>query len=260
MPSRPESAATTRWIVVGAMIASGIAASLHVGKVPPALPALRDELDLGLVAAGWIASIFNLIGATLGIASGLAADRLGARRVLAAGLVCLTAGSIWGAAVESGTALLATRVLSGLGLVTVAVSAPRIIVAIAPPRDHGLALGAWSIYMPAGMAIAMLSAPFVLPGIGWRGLWLLHASLTAIVLLIVLVATRGISARPNFPGRVSTEALRRPRALAARRGVRLLHRPVLRGGDLDADVSHRIPWPHPRGGGPSPARWWSAPT
>ena len=202
--------ATTRWIVVGAMIASGIAASLHVGKVPPALPALRDELDLGLVAAGWVASIFNLIGATLGIASGLAADRLGARRVLAAGLVCLTAGSIWGAAVESGTALLATRVLSGLGLVTVAVSAPRIIVAVAPPRDHGLALGAWSIYMPAGMAIAMLSAPFVLPGIGWRGLWLLHAGLTAIVLLIVLAATRGISVRPNFPGRISTEALRRP--------------------------------------------------
>ena len=211
MPRPPGHAATTtRWIVVGAMIASGVAASLHVGKVPPALPALREELDLGLVAAGWVASIFNLIGATLGIASGLAADRLGARRVLAAGLVCLTAGSIWGAAVESGTALLATRVLSGLGLVTVAVSAPRIIVAVAPPRDHGLALGAWSIYMPAGMAIAMLSAPFVLPGIGWRGLWLLHAGLTAIVLLIVLVATRGISARPNFPGRVSTEALRRP--------------------------------------------------
>ena len=211
MPGLPErAAATTRWFVVGAMIASGVAASLHVGKVPPALPALRDELDLGLVAAGWVASIFNLIGATLGIASGLAADRLGARRVLAAGLVFLTAGSIWGAAVESGSALLATRILSGLGLVTVAVSAPRIIVAVAPPRDHGLALGAWSIYMPTGMAVAMLSAPFVLPGLGWRGLWLLHAGLTAIVLLIVLAATRGTSTRPSFRGRLDTEALRRP--------------------------------------------------
>ena len=211
MPGLPERMApTTRWFVVGAMIASGVAASLHVGKVPPALPALREELDLGLVAAGWVASIFNLVGATLGIASGLAADRLGARRVLAAGLIFLIAGSIWGAAAESGSALLATRVLSGLGLVTVAVSAPRIIVAVAFPRDHGLALGAWSIYMPTGMAVAMLSAPFVLPGLGWRGLWLLHAGLTAIVLLIVLAATRGISAHPSFQGRIDTEALRRP--------------------------------------------------
>ena len=160
MPRPPErTAATTRWLVVGVMIASGVAASLHVGKVPPALPALRDELGLSLVAAGWVASIFNLVGATLGVASGLIADRIGARRVLAAGLVFLVAGSLWGAAVDSGAALLATRVLSGIGLLTVAVSAPRIIVATAPSRDHGLALGAWSIYMPTGMAIAMLSAP-----------------------------------------------------------------------------------------------------
>ena len=230
MPQPPERVAATRWLVVGVMITSGIAASLHVGKVPPALPGLREELGLGLVPAGWVASIFNLIGATLGVASGLAADRLGARRVLAAGLVFLTAGSVCGAAVESGTALLATRVLSGLGLVTVAVSAPRIIVATAAARDHELALGAWSIYMPAGMAVAMLSAPLVLPGLGWRGLWLLHAGVTALVLVLVLIATRGVSVRPSSHaprraagtgsggtagrsrnhGRISTEALRRP--------------------------------------------------
>ena len=192
------------------MIASGVAASLHVGKVPPALPALREELALGLVAGGWVASIFNLIGATLGIASGLAADRLGARRVLVAGLLFLVAGSVWGAAVDSGTALLATRVLSGLGLVTVAVAAPGIIVAVTPPRDHGLALGAWSIYMPAGMAIAMLSAPFVLPGLGWRGLWLLHAGLTVMVLVVVLAAIRGASGGTSPPRRINADALRRP--------------------------------------------------
>ena len=202
--------ATTRWLVTGVMIASGVAASLHVGKVPPALPALRDELGLGLVPAGWVASIFNLMGATLGVASGLVADRIGARRVLAAGLVFLIAGSIWGATADSGAALLVTRVIEGLGLLTVAVSAPRIIVTATAPRDHGLALGAWSIYLPTGMAIGMLSAPFVLPGFGWRGLWLLHAGAGAAVLLIVLAATRGISARPSAPRGIGTEALRRP--------------------------------------------------
>ena len=211
MPRPPVvHAAATRWVVISVMIASGVAASLHVGKVPPALPALREELDLGLVTAGWIASIFNLIGATLGIASGFAADRLGARRVLAAGLLFLVAGSIWGAGAESGAALLASRVLSGLGLVTVAVAAPRIIVSVATPRDHGLALGAWSIYMPTGMAIAMLSAPFVMPGLGWRGLWLLLAGLTAVVLAIVLASTRSVSAHPGARGRISAQALRRP--------------------------------------------------
>ena len=64
--------------------------------------------------------------------------------------------------------------------------------------------------MPAGMAIAMASAPLVLPWTGWRGLWLLHAGLTAVVLVIVLIATRGVSGRASAPRRISTEALRRP--------------------------------------------------
>ena len=209
-PPPPERAAATRWIVVGVMIASGFAASLHVGKVPPALPELREDLELGLVSAGWAASIFNLIGATLGVASGLVADRIGARRVLAAGLLSLAAGSIWGATAESGTVLLLTRVIEGLGLLTVAVSAPRVIVVVAAPRDYGLALGGWSIYMPAGMAAAMLSAPIVLPGLGWRGLWLLHAGVAVAVLLIVALTTRGISVRPNAPHRIGAEVLRRP--------------------------------------------------
>ena len=50
----------------------------------------------------------------------------------------------------------------------------------------------------------------VLPGLGWRGPWLLHAGLTAVVLVVVLAVTRGVSGRPNTPRRISTEALLRP--------------------------------------------------
>lgn len=211
MSAPPAPPAGTRWLVVWVAIASGIAAALHIGKVPPALPALREELGLGLVAAGWVASIFNLIGATLGIAGGLAADRIGARRALAAGLVFLAAGSAMGAAAGSSGALLGARVLSGLGLVAVAVSAPRLIVAAAVARDHGRALGAWSIYVPAGMALAMLSAPLVLPALGWRGLWLVHAGAAALVLLAVLAVTRGASAPAAAAApRIGAEAFGRP--------------------------------------------------
>jgi len=200
----------TRWSVVVVAIASGIAAALHVGKVPPALPALREELALGLVAAGWVASIFNLIGATLGLASGLVADRVGARRCLLAGLLLLAGGSWWGAGVDSGAALRATRVVSGVGLLVVAVSAPRLIVASAAARERGLALGAWSVYMPAGLAIAMLSAPAVMPGLGWRGLWQVHAGVVALVLVVVIAATGAVSARAVAARGIGTAALRRP--------------------------------------------------
>ena len=233
------------------MIASGVAASLHVGKVPPALPALRDELGLGLVPAGWVASIFNLMGATLGVASGLVADRIGARRVLAAGLVFLIAGSILGRHRRFGRRPARDPCDRGPSACSPSPSPPPGSSSPPrPPRDHGLALGAWSIYLPTGMAIGMLSAPFVLPGFGWRGLWLLHAGAGAAVLLIVLAATRGISAPPECPARrVGTEGVAPPWPVAARRRVRLLHDPVLRGGDLAADVPRGIARQHARGSG-----------
>ena len=40
----------TRWTYVGLLLACGIAASMQVGKVPPALGSVQRGLHLGLVA------------------------------------------------------------------------------------------------------------------------------------------------------------------------------------------------------------------
>lgn len=183
----------TRWSIVFAATAAGIAAGLQVGKVPPAIPAIRESLDIGLVAAGWIASIFNLTGATLAIASGLITDHSGARRVVSAGLLLLALGAFAGSFAEGTISLLLARTLAGLGLVTIAVASPRLIVSAARPRDYGLALGIWSIYMPCGMALAMVLAPLFLETVGWRGFWLANALLMVAIWAWFMWATRSVS-------------------------------------------------------------------
>ena len=47
-------------------IAAGIVAAVQVSKVPPLITLLQTELGLSLVAAGWLASLFNLTGALFG--------------------------------------------------------------------------------------------------------------------------------------------------------------------------------------------------
>jgi hypothetical protein len=42
-------------VVVWALLAGVIAAD-HVGKLPPALPSIRADLGLDIIAAGWLAS------------------------------------------------------------------------------------------------------------------------------------------------------------------------------------------------------------
>lgn len=144
--------------------------------MPPALPILRADLDLSLVTGGWVASILNLVSATLGIACGLLADRVGARKIVAGGVLMLAIGAFVGGFAGNGFTLLVARAIAGVGLVSVAVAGPRIIVAASRPRDFGLTLGIWSIYMPTGMALAMFSAPYLMTWLGWRGLWFFNAA------------------------------------------------------------------------------------
>ena len=76
------SSEQSRWVIVLVAISAGIVAAVQVGKVPPLITQLQAELGLTLVAAGWLASLFNLFGALFGVMAGAVADKLGARRVL----------------------------------------------------------------------------------------------------------------------------------------------------------------------------------
>ncbi len=68
------------------MLAAGTIGGINLGKAPPSLPDLRLELALTLVAAGWVSSIFNAVGAAVGCLSGSVVDAFGARPTLALGL------------------------------------------------------------------------------------------------------------------------------------------------------------------------------
>ena len=61
----------TDWRAVWAVYAAGLAAGAHLTKVPPALPALRDAFGLTLVESGFIATMFNVMGMTVGMVAGV---------------------------------------------------------------------------------------------------------------------------------------------------------------------------------------------
>jgi predicted MFS family arabinose efflux permease len=183
----------TRWPAVAAALFAGVVAAGYVGKLPPALPALKTEFGLSLVAAGWVVSTFNTVALATAVGFGLMADRIGAFRFALAGLALLAVGGVAGAAAPSDTWLIASRVVEGAGLLAVTVSVTALIFAAAAPGDRKLALGIWSTYMPFGMAVAMAAAPLAIDSIGWRGLWL------AVVAATVAAAAALAAQRRNYP-------------------------------------------------------------
>jgi len=162
----------TNWRAVWAVFAAGLAAGAHLTKVPPALPALREELGLTLVEAGFIATMFNVMGMTVGMLAGVLCDRFGHKRLALTGLAVMVAGGVLGAAAPGFAMLLLSRFLEGVGFIVFVVSAPALMTAaVASVRDRSRALGLWSSYMPTGGTIALLAAPVLIAAWGWRGLW-----------------------------------------------------------------------------------------
>jgi MFS transporter, CP family, cyanate transporter len=186
----------THWAAVAAVVAAGLAIALNVGKVPVALPALRSELGLTLVQAGWASSMLTTVAVFTAALVGMWVGRIGALRMVLAGLLLCAASSLAPVLGAGGWALLiGARFLEGVGFMVVAVTCPALITAASGPGDRRFALGIWSSYMPAGASLAMASAPWLLPHTGWRGLWVL-ASAGLVLAAAALWSQRGAYGGP----------------------------------------------------------------
>lgn len=186
----PTAAPRTSWPIVGLAVGAGVLGAFQIGKVPVALGSLRLDLGLGLVAAGWVISLFNLVGVFGGAPMGAAVGRFGDRRVAAAGLAVFALAGLMGALALNPAIMLLSRLFEGLGFLMVQVAAPALIQRYALPRDQRLAFGLWGAYMGTGQAIVMLGAPALLAAGGWRVLWLANVALLVVFAAVLLIATR----------------------------------------------------------------------
>jgi MFS transporter, CP family, cyanate transporter len=162
------------WVVVLA----GVTAALHVGKLPPALPVLRETLDLSLLQAGFLLSLVQLAGMTLGLAVGLAADGLGLKRSMVSGLLILFGASAIGGWAQGAGALLGLRAIEGFGFLLASMPAPSLIRQLVSAQRLNAMLGLWGAYMPLGTALALLCGPLAITAMGWRVWWWLLSAMS----------------------------------------------------------------------------------
>jgi MFS family permease len=184
---------------------AGVVAALHIGKVPPAVPVLRESLGLSLVEAGFLLSLTQLAGMLAGVFIGLAADSWGLRRSVLLGHGLLAGASIGGVLSGSAVGLLMWRAVEGVGVLLVVLPAPSLIRQLVPVAQLAPRLGWWGAYMPTGAALALLLGPWVLQQTPWQAWWLLLAALSVLMLIwawraipapTVPPATGPTSARP----------------------------------------------------------------
>lgn len=161
------------------VILGGVAAALHVGKLPPAIPALQQALGLTLLQAAFLLSMVQGAGMCAGVAFGALADSLGLKRSMLVGLSVLVVASALGGASDDVALLLVLRAAEGFGFLLTVLPAPGLVRRLVPPERMSLMLGLWGAYMPLATASALLVGPLWIGAIGWRSWWWLLAAISA---------------------------------------------------------------------------------
>ncbi|HEU5293179.1 MAG TPA: MFS transporter [Burkholderiaceae bacterium] len=161
------------------VILAGVAAALHVGKLPPAIPALQQALGLTLLQAAFLLSMVQGAGMCAGVAFGALADTLGLKRSMLIGLSVLAVASLLGGVSQHVALLLALRAAEGFGFLLTVLPAPGLVRRLVPPERISLMLGVWGAYMPLATASALLIGPLWIGALGWRSWWWLLGAVSA---------------------------------------------------------------------------------
>lgn len=184
----------TDWIAVTAVVAAGMVAAMQVGKGLIAGPLLQADLGLDLTGLGWLTSVFAIVGVVGGMPAGAIVATIGDRRMLGVGMGILTFGIMIGAASPNFTLLILSRIFEGFGFLLVVVAGPAILMRIVASARRDLVLALWSCFMPAGMAIAMLSGPLFA---SWQAIWWINGLIALLSLLTVIAAVSPSQSGPR---------------------------------------------------------------
>ena len=194
-----SGSAVTAWLILAVLLLFSIAAPLNQFKVPPIMPILMDALGLSVSGAGMLMSVFAITGLILALPAGLVFQKAGPRitGILAGGSILL--GAVLGAVSTSTGALLASRVIEGIGTSFMAVLAPAIIAQWFVARRRGTAMGIWAAWVPVGTAAMLLLAPALAQASGWRAVWWIGAGYALVVTALYLLFVKPAPAAAAGP-------------------------------------------------------------
>jgi EmrB/QacA subfamily drug resistance transporter len=148
-----------------------------------ALPSIRRALHFSVQDLQWVPSAYLLTYGGFMLLGGRAADLLGRRRVLVAGISLIGISSLIGGLAGSAGVLIAARLAQGLGAALTLPAALSILTTtFKEGKDRNTALGVWGAVGGLASAAGVLLGGLLTEGLGWR--WVMFVNPVAAMLVL----------------------------------------------------------------------------
>jgi EmrB/QacA subfamily drug resistance transporter len=178
------------WTLIAVSVATFMLL-LDITVVNVALPSIREDLGASFTDLQWVIDAYALTLAALVLTAGSLADRLGRRRLFAAGLAIFSVASALCALAPDPTFLNAARALQGVGgAVMFAVSLALIAQEFTAGRERGMAMGAYGASIGVAVAIGPLVGGALTDSLGWESIFYLNVPVGAAALAVTYLKLR----------------------------------------------------------------------
>ena len=165
-----------QWVVIVAALIVLVIEGIDLQSLPIVTPLILEEWGIDRAEFGWAlsAALFGMaFGSSLG---GWLGDRWGRLKALYLAALIFGASTIAAAYAHDVLALSLIRVAGGLGFGAGYPNALALVNDWVPARLRTYVIAALSIGIPLGTSIAALLVPPLLPGYGWRGIFLIFGT------------------------------------------------------------------------------------
>ena len=181
----PRSPHINRWRAFALLAVAYFMTVVDLTIVNVSLPTIGRDLLFSATSLQWVATAYALTFGGFLLLGGRAADLLGRRRVLMAGLGLFSAASLACALASSEAFLIGARAVQGIGA---AVMLPAALSIVMNMFDEGTernkALGIWGALAASGATVGLVMGGLLTRYAGWQYIFYLNVPIGAIALLL----------------------------------------------------------------------------
>jgi MFS family permease len=191
-----------RWRAFALLAVAYFMTIIDLTIVNVSLPTIGRDLHFTDTSLQWVATAYGLTFGGFLLFGGRAADLLGRRRILMAGIAVFTAASLACALASTDAFLIASRAVQGLGAAFMLPAALSIVMNMFEEgAERNKALGIWGGLGAAGATVGLIAGGFLTRYAGWQYIFYLNVPIGAAALVLaprVVPESRRATTRRRF--------------------------------------------------------------
>jgi EmrB/QacA subfamily drug resistance transporter len=173
-------------ILMAVTMASNFFNPLMGSAVNIALPKISSELSLDAVSMSWVTMSYLLASAVFLVPFGKAADMLGRKKMFLYGNVFFMLATLLCTVSTSGSFLIISRFLQGVGSAMMFSTSMAIVISAFPPNERGKVIGLNVAAVYVGLSAAPILGGIITETMGWRSLFYLNGGVSVLIILAII--------------------------------------------------------------------------